>query len=120
MASLINASNNLDQNFNNNSDLSNFNDTLSIVNKQHQRRMAATLNNNRNLENLKNNNLNIAEVEDNEYTTPASQRPLYQNRKRFLFSGIVIVLGVIGNFLALLILSRKKALKHNKYTFMLR
>uniref|UniRef100_A0A1B0FHF4 G-protein coupled receptors family 1 profile domain-containing protein n=1 Tax=Glossina morsitans morsitans TaxID=37546 RepID=A0A1B0FHF4_GLOMM len=48
------------------------------------------------------------------------QRSLYQNQRRFLLSAIVIVLGVVGNFLALVILARKKATKHSKYTFMLR
>lgn len=116
MTSLIDASNGFDYNYNNSNILVvNSNNTQSIVNKQYQRRMAAILNNNINLANL-----SVAEVNDKDYTTPASQRPLYQNRRRFLFSGIVIVLGVIGNFLALLILARKKALKHNKYTFMLR
>ncbi|XP_075161576.1 prostacyclin receptor [Haematobia irritans] len=51
---------------------------------------------------------------------PPAQVPLYQNKRRFLLSTIVIVLGVIGNFLALVILARKKAAKHSKYTFMLR
>ncbi|XP_036337193.1 prostaglandin D2 receptor-like isoform X2 [Rhagoletis pomonella] len=45
---------------------------------------------------------------------------LYHNRRRFLFSGIVLLLGVIGNSLALLILARKKATKNSKYTLMLR
>lgn len=51
---------------------------------------------------------------------PADLSQLYQNKRRFLVSTIVIVLGVIGNFLALVILARKKATKHSKYTFMLR
>ncbi|XP_011208973.2 prostaglandin D2 receptor [Bactrocera dorsalis] len=45
---------------------------------------------------------------------------LYHNRRRFLFSGIVLLLGVIGNLLALIILARKKATKNSKYTLMLR
>uniref|UniRef100_W8B449 Prostacyclin receptor n=3 Tax=Ceratitis capitata TaxID=7213 RepID=W8B449_CERCA len=45
---------------------------------------------------------------------------LYHNRRRFLFSGIVLMLGVIGNSLALIILARKKATKNSKYTLMLR
>ncbi|XP_013116889.2 prostaglandin E2 receptor EP2 subtype [Stomoxys calcitrans] len=49
-----------------------------------------------------------------------TQMQLYQNKRRFLLSTIVIVLGVIGNFLALVILARKRAAKHSKYTFMLR
>ena len=57
-------------------------------------------------------------------TTESSTSPmgkqLYQNKRRLVLSAIVIVLGVIGNFLALVILARKKATKHSKYTFMLR
>ncbi|XP_049313571.1 prostaglandin E2 receptor EP2 subtype [Bactrocera dorsalis] len=45
---------------------------------------------------------------------------LYHNRHRFLFSGIVLLLGVIGNSLALAILARKKATKNSKYTLLLR
>ncbi|XP_039965053.1 prostaglandin E2 receptor EP2 subtype-like [Bactrocera tryoni] len=45
---------------------------------------------------------------------------LYHNRRRFLFSGIVLLLGVIGNSLALAILARKKATKNSKYTLLLR
>ncbi|XP_018784930.1 PREDICTED: prostaglandin E2 receptor EP2 subtype-like [Bactrocera latifrons] len=45
---------------------------------------------------------------------------LYHNRRRFLFSGIVLLLGVIGNALALAILARKKATKNSKYTLLLR
>lgn len=48
------------------------------------------------------------------------QKDLYQDKRRFLFSGILLVLGVIGNSLALLILARKKATKNSKYTLMLR
>lgn len=90
------------------------------------RAISSIIDNNNNINYINSNNSNLYVNDDNineedpEFTTPASQRPLYQNRRRFLFSGIVIVLGVIGNFLALLILARKKALKHNKYTFMLR
>ncbi|TDG53084.1 hypothetical protein AWZ03_000627 [Drosophila navojoa] len=45
---------------------------------------------------------------------------LYNNRRRLIFSLIVMGLGVIGNFLALIILARKKHNKNSKYTFMLR
>ncbi|CAD7002892.1 unnamed protein product [Ceratitis capitata] len=45
---------------------------------------------------------------------------LYHNRRRFLFSGIVLLLGVIGNSLALVILARKKSTKNSKYTLLLR
>ncbi|KNC25722.1 hypothetical protein FF38_12879 [Lucilia cuprina] len=55
-----------------------------------------------------------------ESSTTSLPKQLYQNKRRLLLSAIVIVLGVIGNFLALVILARKKATKHSKYTFMLR
>ncbi|XP_037819736.1 prostaglandin E2 receptor EP2 subtype-like [Lucilia sericata] len=55
-----------------------------------------------------------------ESSTSSLPKQLYQNKRRLLLSAIVIVLGVIGNFLALVILARKKATKHSKYTFMLR
>ncbi|XP_065360668.1 prostaglandin E2 receptor EP2 subtype [Calliphora vicina] len=65
-----------------------------------------------------------SELYDNFTSTESSTSPLpkqlYQNKRRLLLSAIVIVLGVIGNFLALVILARKKATKHSKYTFMLR
>lgn len=64
------------------------------------------------------------ELYANATTTESSTSPLpkqlYQNKRRLLLSAIVIVLGVIGNFLALMILARKRATKHSKYTFMLR
>lgn len=64
------------------------------------------------------------ELFDNFTSTESSTSPLpkqlYQNKRRLVLSAIVIVLGVIGNFLALVILARKKATKHSKYTFMLR
>lgn len=53
-------------------------------------------------------------------TTTIAQPSLYQNPRRFLVSGILLVLGVIGNSLALLILARKKTAKNSKYTLMLR
>lgn len=64
------------------------------------------------------------EMFDNFTSTESSTSPLpkqlYQNKRRLVLSAIVIVLGVIGNFLALVILARKRATKHSKYTFMLR
>ncbi|XP_067644872.1 prostaglandin D2 receptor [Eurosta solidaginis] len=50
----------------------------------------------------------------------AHTKALYANPKRLLFSGIVLLLGVVGNSLALMILARKKATKNSKYTLMLR
>ena len=55
---------------------------------------------------------------DIESTTSAMT--LYQSKNRFLASGILLVVGVLGNFLALVILARKKATKNSKYTLMLR
>nr|XP_011180612.2 prostaglandin E2 receptor EP2 subtype [Zeugodacus cucurbitae] len=56
-------------------------------------------------------------------TTPSiieQSLTLYHNRRRLLFSGFVLLLGVIGNSLALAILARKKATKNSKYTLLLR
>ncbi|XP_030572470.1 prostaglandin D2 receptor [Drosophila novamexicana] len=53
-------------------------------------------------------------------STSASANDLYKNRQRLLFSMIVMGIGVLGNFLALIILARKKHNKNSKYTFMLR
>ncbi|XP_073843670.1 uncharacterized protein [Musca autumnalis] len=60
------------------------------------------------------------EPTESQSIVPPSQLQLYQNKRRLFWSAAVIVLGVIGNFLALIILARKKATKHSKYTFMLR
>ncbi|KAH8415723.1 hypothetical protein KR222_010759, partial [Zaprionus bogoriensis] len=53
-------------------------------------------------------------------STMSGNTELYKNPRRLLIGLIVMGLGVVGNFLALLILARKKHNKNSKYTFMLR
>lgn len=53
-------------------------------------------------------------------STDLTGSKLYQNRRRLIGGLIVMGLGVLGNFLALIILARKKHNKNSKYTFMLR
>ncbi|XP_044312602.1 prostaglandin D2 receptor [Drosophila rhopaloa] len=53
-------------------------------------------------------------------TSATIPKALYANRNRLIFGAIVMVLGVLGNSLALFILARKKHNKNSKYTLMLR
>ncbi|KAM8708969.1 hypothetical protein ACLKA7_015869 [Drosophila subpalustris] len=56
----------------------------------------------------------------NNSTNSTGPEPLYDKRRKLIGGLIVMGLGVLGNFLALIILARKKHNKNSKYTFMLR
>ncbi|EDV96195.1 GH16125 [Drosophila grimshawi] len=63
---------------------------------------------------------NVIEVTTNRSATTATNHDLYKIRKRLILSLITMIIGVIGNLLALIILARKKHNKNSKYTYMLR